>query len=62
MLALYRAGRQGEALGVYADLRTVLTRFKLELALIEQGPQAQALKEDVDEMQRADARVQERES
>ena len=38
--------------GVSHDLRTVLTRFKLELALLEDGPQVQALKEDVDEMQR----------
>jgi two-component system, OmpR family, osmolarity sensor histidine kinase EnvZ len=34
------------------DLRTVLTRFKLELALLEDEPQVQALKDDVDEMQR----------
>jgi two-component system osmolarity sensor histidine kinase EnvZ len=38
--------------GVSHDLRTVLTRFKLELALLEDGPQLPALKEDVDEMQR----------
>ncbi|HUG15908.1 MAG TPA: ATP-binding protein [Thermomicrobiales bacterium] len=38
--------------GVSHDLRTVLTRFKLELALLDDGPQLQALKEDVDEMQR----------
>jgi two-component system, OmpR family, osmolarity sensor histidine kinase EnvZ len=38
--------------GVSHDLRTVLTRFKLELALLEDVPQVQALKEDVDEMQR----------
>jgi two-component system, OmpR family, osmolarity sensor histidine kinase EnvZ len=38
--------------GVSHDLRTVLTRFKLELALLEDEPQVQALKEDVDEMQR----------
>lgn len=38
--------------GVSHDLRTVLTRFKLELALLPDGPQLQALKEDVDEMQR----------
>jgi two-component system, OmpR family, osmolarity sensor histidine kinase EnvZ len=38
--------------GVSHDLRTVLTRFKLELALLQDGPQLQALKEDVDEMQR----------
>jgi two-component system, OmpR family, osmolarity sensor histidine kinase EnvZ len=38
--------------GVSHDLRTVLTRFKLELALLDDGPQVQALKDDVDEMQR----------
>jgi two-component system, OmpR family, osmolarity sensor histidine kinase EnvZ len=38
--------------GISHDLRTVLTRFKLELALLDDGPQLQALKEDVDEMQR----------
>jgi two-component system, OmpR family, osmolarity sensor histidine kinase EnvZ len=38
--------------GVSHDLRTVLTRFKLELALLKDEPQVQALKEDVDEMQR----------
>ncbi|HUE45425.1 MAG TPA: ATP-binding protein [Aestuariivirgaceae bacterium] len=38
--------------GVSHDLRTVLTRFKLELALLDDGPQVQALKGDVDEMQR----------
>jgi two-component system, OmpR family, osmolarity sensor histidine kinase EnvZ len=38
--------------GVSHDLRTVLTRFKLELALLDDVPQVQALKGDVDEMQR----------
>jgi two-component system osmolarity sensor histidine kinase EnvZ len=38
--------------GVSHDLRTVLTRFKLELALLGDGPQVRALKEDVDEMHR----------
>ena len=38
--------------GVSHDLRTVLTRFKLELALLDDGPQVQALRADVDEMQR----------
>jgi two-component system osmolarity sensor histidine kinase EnvZ len=37
--------------GVSHDLRTVLTRFKLELALIG-GPEAEAMKKDVDEMSR----------
>jgi two-component system osmolarity sensor histidine kinase EnvZ len=34
------------------DLRTILTRFRLELAFLGEGPQVQALKEDVEEMQR----------
>lgn len=38
--------------GVSHDLRTVLTRFKLELALLEDGPEVEALRRDVDEMQR----------
>ena len=38
--------------GVSHDLRTVLTRFKLELALIGNSPEVEALKKDVDEMGR----------
>jgi two-component system osmolarity sensor histidine kinase EnvZ len=38
--------------GVSHDLRTVLTRFKLELALLGGGPGVEALKRDVDEMAR----------
>jgi two-component system osmolarity sensor histidine kinase EnvZ len=38
--------------GVSHDLRTVLTRFKLELALIGDGPEFSALSDDVDEMAR----------
>jgi two-component system osmolarity sensor histidine kinase EnvZ len=38
--------------GVSHDLRTVLTRFKLELALIGDGPEVDAMKKDVDEMGR----------
>lgn len=38
--------------GVSHDLRTVLTRFKLELAVLGDSPKVQLLKEDVDEMQR----------
>jgi len=38
--------------GVSHDLRTVLTRFKLELALIGKSPEAEAMKKDVDEMAR----------
>ena len=37
--------------GVSHDLRTVLTRFKLELAFMGDGPDVQSLKSDVDEMQ-----------
>jgi two-component system osmolarity sensor histidine kinase EnvZ len=37
--------------GVSHDLRTVLTRFKLELALLGQGPEVRALQNDVKEMQ-----------
>jgi two-component system osmolarity sensor histidine kinase EnvZ len=37
--------------GVSHDLRTVLTRFKLELALLGDDPEVQALKTDVNEMQ-----------
>jgi two-component system, OmpR family, osmolarity sensor histidine kinase EnvZ len=38
--------------GVSHDLRTVLTRFKLELALIGDGPEVEAMKKDIDEMGR----------
>jgi two-component system osmolarity sensor histidine kinase EnvZ len=38
--------------GVSHDLRTLLTRFKLELALIEGSPEVEALRSDVDEMAR----------
>jgi len=38
--------------GVSHDLRTVLTRFKLELALIGDSPEVEAMKKDVDEMAR----------
>ena len=38
--------------GVSHDLRTMLTRFKLELALLGDGPEIEALKKDVDEMAR----------
>ena len=37
--------------GVSHDLRTVLTRFKLELALLGDTPEGDALKSDVNEMQ-----------
>ncbi len=37
--------------GVSHDLRTVLTRFKLELALLDDTPETRALSSDVDEMQ-----------
>jgi two-component system osmolarity sensor histidine kinase EnvZ len=38
--------------GVSHDLRTVLTRFKLELALIKDSPETEPMKKDVDEMAR----------
>ena len=38
--------------GVSHDLRTVLTRFKLELALIDDSPEVEAMKKDIDEMAR----------
>jgi two-component system osmolarity sensor histidine kinase EnvZ len=38
--------------GVSHDLRTILTRFKLELALIDDSPEVEAMKKDVDEMGR----------
>jgi two-component system osmolarity sensor histidine kinase EnvZ len=36
--------------GVSHDLRTILTRFKLELVLLGDGPEVEAIKKDVDEM------------
>ena len=36
--------------GVSHDLRTILTRFKLELALLGDTPEIEAVKKDVDEM------------
>ncbi|CEJ14158.1 Osmolarity sensor protein EnvZ [bacterium YEK0313] len=38
--------------GVSHDLRTVLTRFKLELALLSEGPETEAMRRDIDEMGR----------
>jgi two-component system, OmpR family, osmolarity sensor histidine kinase EnvZ len=38
--------------GVSHDLRTVLTRFRLQLALIEGSPDAEELQKDVDDMNR----------
>ena len=38
--------------GVSHDLRTVLTRFKLELVLAGNSPEIEAMKKDVDEMSR----------
>ncbi|MDT2023428.1 ATP-binding protein [Methylocella sp. CPCC 101449] len=38
--------------GVSHDLRTILTRFKLSLVMLPQGPDVDALQKDVDEMQR----------
>jgi two-component system osmolarity sensor histidine kinase EnvZ len=36
--------------GVSHDLRTILTRFKLELVLLGDSPEVEAIKKDVDEM------------
>jgi len=38
--------------GVSHDLRTILTRFKLSLALLDDGPEKDELLKDVEEMQR----------
>ena len=38
--------------GVSHDLRTILTRFKLELALIGDSPEIEGMRKDVDEMAR----------
>lgn len=38
--------------GVSHDLRTILTRFKLSLALMERTPETEAIEKDVDEMSR----------
>jgi len=38
--------------GVSHDLRTILTRFKLSLAMLEDTPDVEALRKDVDEMSR----------
>jgi two-component system osmolarity sensor histidine kinase EnvZ len=38
--------------GVSHDLRTILTRFRLSLALVEQTPEVEELQRDVDEMSR----------
>ncbi len=38
--------------GVSHDLRTILTRFRLSLALLERTPEIEALEKDVDEMSR----------
>ncbi|ALA16475.1 two-component system osmolarity sensor histidine kinase EnvZ [Chelatococcus caeni] len=38
--------------GVSHDLRTILTRFKLSLAMLEDTPDVEALRKDVDEMTR----------
>jgi two-component system, OmpR family, osmolarity sensor histidine kinase EnvZ len=38
--------------GVSHDLRTILTRFRLSVALIERTPEVEALEKDIDEMTR----------
>src|ERR1700716_941789 len=55
---LGKKGRHGRSVeqraamlaGVSHDLRTILTRFKLELALIGDSPEVDAMRKDVDEM------------
>jgi two-component system osmolarity sensor histidine kinase EnvZ len=37
--------------GVSHDMRTVLTRFKLELAFLPEGPEVEEMRRDVDELQ-----------
>ncbi len=51
---LERAMEQRTAMlnGVSHDLRTVLTRFKLSLALLGEGPEQEAIARDIGEMQR----------
>jgi len=44
--------RTGMLAGVSHDLRTILTRFKLELALLGDNREIEAMKKDVDEMAR----------
>ncbi len=53
-IRIERAMEQRTAMlaGVSHDLRTVLTRFKLELALLGDSPEIEAMKKDVDEMGR----------
>jgi two-component system osmolarity sensor histidine kinase EnvZ len=53
-LRVERAFEQRTAMlaGVSHDLRTILTRFKLELALLGDTPEIEAMKKDVDEMAR----------
>jgi two-component system osmolarity sensor histidine kinase EnvZ len=53
-LRVERAIEQRTAMlaGVSHDLRTILTRFKLELALLGDTPEIEAMKKDVDEMGR----------
>jgi two-component system osmolarity sensor histidine kinase EnvZ len=53
-LRVERAIEQRTAMlaGVSHDLRTILTRFKLELALLGDTPEIEAMKKDVDEMAR----------
>lgn len=53
-IRIERAMEQRTAMlaGVSHDLRTILTRFKLELALIGDCPEVDAMRKDVDEMAR----------
>jgi two-component system, OmpR family, osmolarity sensor histidine kinase EnvZ len=50
-IARFMEQRTAMLAGVSHDFRTILTRFKLQLALLGDIPQSRSLKEDVDEMQ-----------
>jgi two-component system osmolarity sensor histidine kinase EnvZ len=50
-IARYVEQRTTLLAGVSHDLRTILTRFKLQLAVFGKGPKTKALHEDVNEMQ-----------
>ena len=49
-----RANEQRTAMlsGVSHDLRTILTRFRLSLAMMDEAPETRELQKDVEEMQR----------
>ncbi len=51
-IARYVEQRTAMLAGVSHDLRTIITRFRLELAMMGDGPKVKLLKDDVGEMQR----------